>query len=78
LSEGGGGRARCQGHKCVPRLRGTRKGGAFAGAQRRLFLMSRAEARAIYAEKHDEWCVLRLGCWLLVVCCWLFVLKIMI
>jgi hypothetical protein len=27
LSEGGVGRARCQRHKCVPRLRGTRKGG---------------------------------------------------
>jgi len=27
MSEGGGGRARCQRHKCVPRLRGTRKGG---------------------------------------------------
>ena len=25
-------------HKCVQQLRGTRKGGAFAGAQRRLFL----------------------------------------
>ena len=27
MSEGGVGRARCHRHKCVPRLRGTRKGG---------------------------------------------------
>ena len=43
-----------------------------------VFLMRRVEARAIYEEKRDEWCVLRLGLWLLVVCCWLFGLKIII
>jgi len=35
LSEGGVGRASCQRHKCVPRLRGTRKGGGVFDASDR-------------------------------------------
>jgi len=43
-----------------------------------VFLMRREKARAIYAEKRDEWCVLRFGCWKVDICCWFCGLIMMI
>jgi len=43
MSEGGVGRARCHRHKCVPRLRGTRKGGGvFEASDRQGQFMKRS------------------------------------
>jgi len=63
LSEGVVAVARCHRQKCVQQLRGTRKGGGVFEAVEK--------ARAIYGVKRDEWCVLRFGCWMVDICCWL-------
>jgi len=63
LSEGGGGRARCQGHKCVPRLRGTRKGGGvFEASDRQGQFMQRSMTSGVCSA-------LVYDCWLFVVGC---------
>jgi hypothetical protein len=65
MSEGGVGRARCQRHKCVPRLRGTRKGGGvFEASDWQGQFMERSVMSGVRSA-------LVVGCWLLVVGCWL-------
>jgi len=48
MSEGGVGRARCHRHKCVPRPRGTRKGGGvFEASDRQGQFMQRSETSGV-------------------------------
>ena len=64
LSEGGVGRARCQRHKCVPRLRGTRKGGGvFEASDRQGQFMQRSVTSGVRSA-------LVVGCYVLLLVIW--------
>ena len=63
ISEGGVGRARCHRHKCVPRLRGTRKGGeVFEASDGQGQFMKRSVTSGVCSA-------LVYGCWLFAVGC---------